>query len=368
MTIWRWPELAAQVPAAARVTLGEGETPLVASRRIGPSCGLNRLFFKVESANPTGSYKDRFAAMAVSHMVATGQTKCIATSSGNTGAALAAYCAAAGIACEIAIVETAPASKMLQMMAYGASIYRVRGFGLDAEITSRTFESLRRQGEQPGAALQISAFVFSPIGMAGVKSMAYEIAEQAADTVDHVFCPAGGGGLTLAVARGFEALSRREGLTQTPRIECVQPVGNDTIAGPLREGRESARKTNCTSLISGLQIPDVIDGHETLAACRRSGGTGHLVEDEEVWEAQARLAREEGIFCEPAGATALAGALRLAKNGEIAPDATVVCLVTGSGFKDLSSLERMVDAGNVPTVEMVERRSDLETRSGDVRA
>src|SRR5437870_912470 len=127
MSLWRWPDLAANVPAEARLILGEGETPLLRSRRIGPSVGCNRLFFKVESANPTGSYKDRFAAMAVSHMAANGKTRCIATSSGNTGAALAAYCAVAGIACEIAVVETAPQSKLQQMFAYGAAIYRIRG-------------------------------------------------------------------------------------------------------------------------------------------------------------------------------------------------------------------------------------------------
>src|ERR1041384_2165247 len=132
MSIWRWPDVAAKAPAASRVTLGEGETPLVPSRRIGPSAGLKHLYFKAEQSNPTGSYKDRFASLAISDMIANGRTRCVATSSGNTGAALAAYCAAAGISCEIAIVETAPATKLRQMAAYGASIYRVRGFGLDA--------------------------------------------------------------------------------------------------------------------------------------------------------------------------------------------------------------------------------------------
>jgi threonine synthase len=352
VSLWRWPELTARVPAAARVSLGEGETPLLLSRRIGPSVGLSQLCFKIESANPTGSYKDRFAALAISHMIASGQKRCIATSSGNTGAALAAYCAAAGITCEIALVETAPQSKLQQMLAYGASLYRVRGFGLDAEITRRTFENLRRRAEQPEAALQISAYHYSPVGMAGVQSIAYELAEQADGRIDHVFCPAGGGGLALALARGFEVLARQEKVSAVPRIECVQPRGNNTIAGPLRDGEERAQPVRCTSQISGLQVPNVIDGDETLAACRRSGGRGHLVEDEEVWAAQARLAREEGIFCEPAGATALAGALQAAENGLIAPEATVVCLVTGSGFKDLPSVERMVADCACPLIEM----------------
>ncbi len=352
MSLWRWPDLAAELPAGVRITLGEGETPLLSSRRIGPSDGLHHLYFKIESANPTGSYKDRFAARAIAHMAANGRKRCIATSSGNTGAALAAYCAAAGVQCEIAIVETAPQSKLRQMLAYGASIYRVRGFGLDAQITAQTFKFLQRLAAQPDAALQISAYHYSPEGMAGVQSLAYELAEQAEGRLDHIFCPAGGGGLALAVARGFERLIQKGGLPASPRIECVQPAGNNTIAGPLRAGEDRAQQVICTSRIGGLQVPDVIDGNETLAACRRSGGTGHLVEDEDVWAAQARLAREEGIFSEPAGAAALAGALRAARQGEIDPDASVVCLVTGSGFKDLDSIERMTADAACPIVEL----------------
>jgi threonine synthase len=156
------------------------------------------------------------------------------------------------------------------------------------------------------------------------------------------------------VARGFELLVRQKDWDSVPRIECVQPTGNNTIAGPLRAGGDHAESVLCTSRISGLQVPNVIDGDAALAACRKSGGTGHLVEDEAVWAVQERLAREEGIFCEPAGATALAGALQAARKGEISPDATVVCLVTGSGFKDSSSLERMVGDRPCPMLELEE--------------
>src|SRR5215213_4887230 len=103
MSIWRWADWIEPVPAEARLTLGEGDTPLVRSRAIGPAAGLPSLYFKLETVNPSGSYKDRFAAAAVSHLRASGRRQVIATSSGNTGAALAAYCAAAGVPCEIAI-------------------------------------------------------------------------------------------------------------------------------------------------------------------------------------------------------------------------------------------------------------------------
>jgi threonine synthase len=351
MSIWRHADWLHPTPTVARVTLGEGSTPLVASRRIGPAEGLTNLYYKLESCNPTGSYKDRFAAAAISEMVAQGQTRCIATSSGNTGAALAAYCAATGISCEIAILETTPEGKLRQMQAYGALLRRVRGFGVSSAATAATMEYLREKSGQPDAALQISAYAFSPIGMTGVQTLSYELAEQLAE-IEHVFSPAGGGGLTLAVARGFGVLRRAEKIAASPRIECVQPAGNDTIATPLRDGAEQARAVECTSLISGLQVANVLDGDEVIRECRASGGSGHVVSDAEIWETQARLAREEGIFCEPAGAVALAGALQARREGRIEADAKTVCLVTGSGFKDPASVERMTASAQCPVVDV----------------
>ena len=337
MSIWRWSEYWNSPPESNQISLGEGNTPLLRSRRIGPAVGINNLWFKLETGNPSGSYKDRFAAAAISHMIAEGQKTCIATSSGNTGAALAAYCAAAKIRCHISVVEAAPDAKLLQMRAYGAEVIRVPGFGLNPEITSQTFDGLLEQGGSPGHALQISAYRYSPKGMAGVESIAFELAEQMVQGINHVFSPAGGGGLTLATARGFS----KRGMSTS--VHCVQPEGNDTIAGPLRSGRDQARAVDCDSQISGLQVASVIDGDQVIRECRSSGGTGHLVSDEFVWECQCRLAQEEGIFCEPAGAVALAGALNAVEANEVSADSQIVCLVTGSGFKDAASIGRMID-------------------------
>ena len=361
MSIWRFSDGIVDVPDRWRLTLGEGDTPLVPSRSIGPQAGLKRLYFKIESSNPTGSYKDRFAAAAVAAMLARGQRLCLATSSGNTGSALAAYCAAAGIACRIVIVETAPESKLQQMLAYGAELARVKGFGLDSATTAETMERLEQYAQSPGAALQISAYRFSPLGMSGVQTISYELAAQVAGGLDHVFCPAGGGGLTLAVARGFAWLAQRGRLAAAPAIHCVQPSGNNTIAGPLRAGAERAQAVSCTSQISGLQVPNVIDGDDALASCRASCGTGRLIEDEDAWTVQRRLAREEGIFCEPAGAVALAGALKAAAAGELSPDDAVVCLVTGSAFKDPAALARMTAGGNCAMLALAELPAWLGT-------
>jgi threonine synthase len=346
MSIWRWPILSADIPADCRISLGEGNTPLLASRRIGRSAGVPNLFFKLETGNPTGSYKDRFAAAAIGDMLRTGKRRCIATSSGNTGSALAAYCAAAGLACDIAVVETAPDQKLKQMAAYGASVFKVRGFGTDAETTRNVFEWVRRQGEQPDCSLQISAYVYSPAGMMGVQSIAYELAEQCGRALDHVFAPAGGGGLTLAIARGFNG--------RGPRVHCVQPAGNDTIATPLRTGASAGRAVNCATQISGLQVPTLLDADQVISACRASGGTGHVVEDEAVWAMQARLAREEGVFCEPAAAVSVAAAMEAARRGEINTRDRICCMVTGIGFKDLPSVDRMLASDSCPILGLAD--------------
>lgn len=355
MSIWRWNSRIDAVPEAAQITLGEGDTPLLRSRSIGPAAGLPNLYFKLETVNPSGSYKDRFAFAAISHMVAAGKRHCVATSSGNTGAALAAYCAAAGIECRIAVVEGAPTGKLKQMMAYGARIARIRKFGTDAAVTSDVFRRLQALGQRPDTSMQISAFVFSPQGMSGVQTVAFELAEQLPDGPDHVFCPAGGGGLCVAMARGFQQLRNDGKIKGVPAVECVQPEGNNTIAGPLQNGEATAKDTVCTTRVSGLQVANVVDGNLVIQECRPTGGTGHLVSDNAVWEVQRRLAREEGIFSEPAGATALAGALQAAEQGHIRRDAVIVCMITGSGFKDEGSVDLMngdtdcpmLDAGDI---------------------
>ncbi len=348
--IWKWSERIAPVASEYRVTLGEGGTPLVRSRRIGPEAGLEHLYFKLEHVQPSGSYKDRFAAVAISRLLERKAPCCLATSSGNTGAALATYCAAAGIPCRIAILETTPAGKLVQMLAHGADLFRIRGFGVDPEINRRVFDVLTKVGEAKNAPPQISAFRYSPEGMSGVCTISYELAEQRKHVerpLGHVFVPAGGGGLALAVAKGFESQPDMA----TPRIEVVQPEGNDTIASALREGASEARSVASRTAISGLQVGSVIDGDAVIAHCRKTGGSGHVVSDEVIWKVQRRLAVEEGIFCEPAGAVALAGALQAASRGEIDSGATVVCLVSGSGFKDSEALERLCEDTNVPTLE-----------------
>jgi threonine synthase len=341
--IWKYQRWLPPIAMKNRLTRGEGQTPLVKSRRLAAMLGMKKLYFKLEAANPSGSYKDRFAAAAVSHMLQRKTRFCLATSSGNTGASLAAYCAAAGIRCFLTVVESAPPNKIRQMQVYGAEIITVRGFGLDLTVTDRVMQRLKTMAVEYNSPIQISAFAYSPVGMVGVKTIAYELAETFDTRENHVFCPAGGGGLTLAVAYGFDTWKRYDPLFILPRVHCVQPEGNNTISGPLRRGLEHAQNiAETTTTVSGLQVPNVLDGDKVIASCRKMMGNGYLVSDSSIYESQAELAAMEGIFCEPAGAVALAGVKDALARGEIGKSDSVVCLVTGHGFKDAKSSERLI--------------------------
>ncbi len=334
--------------------LGEGNTPLVRSKSIGPSLGIPHLYFKLENLNPTGSYKDRFASVLVRDMMAREQKICIATSSGNTGAALAAYTAAAGISCIILVVDGAPLPKLRQMQLYGAQLLMVRDFGKSAEITESVFSALQDLSARHKLPLPISAYKFCPEGMCGVETLAHEVVGSLGGPGE-IFVPAGGGGLTLAVAKGV--LSKNGGF----KVHCVQPEGNDTIASSLRTGAPARAVPRSTTLVSGLQVANVLDGQEVIEACKRTGGTGYVVTDENIFRWHRELAMKEGIFSEPAGAVALAGLEEAVRKGEADPDGHYVCLITGSGFKDMATVENRFSLPPLPTLPSETAINHLKT-------
>lgn len=335
--IWTYDQFLPGIDEQNRLTLGEGKTPLVKSRRLASLLGLRNLYFKLEIANPTGSYKDRFAAAAVSALKQKKSKFCLATSSGNTGSALAAHCAAAGIKCFLILVDGTPEGKMQQMNIYGAETIVIKNFGKDFTVTKQVMEGLQRIGKENNSDIQISAYCYNAFGMSGVQTIAYEIAEELPN-VNHIFSPAGGGGLTLSIVRGCNDWQGRDDNFRLPKINCVQPEGNDTIASALRNDKSTATAIKKTQTrISGLQVPNVLDGDMVIEECRRTGGTGYIVSDDEVYESQKQLAQLEGIYCEPAGAVALTGLKKAVENKEINSSDNIVCLVTGHGFKDPSS-------------------------------
>lgn len=337
--------------------MGEGHTPVVESVRIGPCRGL-RLFFKMELCNPSGSYKDRFAAAETTYFLKHNVRACVATSSGNTGAALAAYCARYKISCSIFVNEHAPSGKLNQMQKFGARIFRVKGFATSPDVTKRVYQRLGQIAAEYSMPLVVSAYRYSPEGMRGVEEIGVELGEKPGTEFDHIFVPVGGGGLFTAISRGFA----RAGTTRT-KIHAVQPEGCATVVSAFENGRVEILPVISTTRVSGLAVPFDIDAGTCLAELRRGGGFGISVSDKEVFMAQTQMIQEEGIWCEPAGAAALAGCLRACERGWVQPGQSVVCIVSGHGFKDPDSLLSLPDGHAIATIDesqIVERLREVQ--------
>lgn len=333
--------------------MGEGSTPLVESARIGPALGL-RLLFKMEMCNPSGSYKDRFVAAEISRFLHQGVRTCIATSSGNTGASLASFCARYGIACAILVNEDAPSGKLQQILGHGARVFRVKDFTTSPDVTQRVYHRLASMSDKHSMPLVVSAYRYCPVGMQGVEDIASELAAQCRGGLDHLFVPVGGGGLFTALCRGF---SRHGG--KQPKVHAVQPEGCATVVSAYLKGRDQVQPVISTTRISGLSVPFDIDAGIALAELRRSGGRGIEVSDAEVFAAQKQMLLEEGIWCEPAGAAALAGCLRAGKERWIEPGSSIACLVTGHGFKDPDSLQSASKENPVSVIDEADVDSQL---------
>lgn len=332
-------------------TLGEGNTPLLRSRAVGAELGLQNLFFKCEQQNPTGSYKDRFIAVELSLLREKGAKSVVATSSGNTGSALSAFAARYCIPCHLFVCEKTPAGKLLQMKAHGAQVYRVRGFCMCRETTDLIMSRLNEISLARNTRPTISAFKYAPEGMQGVQTIAYEVTEQLGVLgmqAQHVFAPAGGCGMYVAIGRGFLQDAEVQG-TAPPRMHIVQPRLNDTAVTALRKGEDVAQSSPTTTTLSGLAVPQVIDGNEAIEVARQTSGNGFLIEDDDARFWQQKLLREEGIWVEPAGAVSVAGLAAAAREGVLAPDEPVVCILTGHGFKDPASA--LQEDGNEPMIE-----------------
>jgi threonine synthase len=280
------------------VTLGEGSTPLLHAPRLSQRFGVD-LWLKCEGLNPTGSFKDRGMAVAVTRAVEAGATRLVCASTGNTAASSAAYAARAGIEAVIVVVAGAAASsKLVQVRAVGATIVEVEGTFSDA------YAEASRLAAEDG-----SVFVNSGGNddrIEGQKSAAVEIVAQLGGLPDVLTLPYGGGGNTRAYARGFE-----EAASALPRIHPVQAED---------------RAHTCASAI---RIVDPVHRVEAEDAVARSGGSVATVDDDEIAAAWRLIGHEEGIFCERASAAGIAGLAQFAREGE-----RVVCVLTGHGLKD----------------------------------
>jgi threonine synthase len=320
------------------ITLGEGSTPVVALPRLGALIGVRGLRAKLETINPTGSYKDRIAAMSMTLARDRGQRGWIATSSGNAATALGAYGARAGLPGLLLVTPTIPREKLLPSQAVGPTVLCIDDFGTDgsADAAAAVFAAVHRAAEELDLFLGVTANAFNPDGMRGADTIGHELAWDG--DADVVYVPTGGGGLSVCVARGL----REAGATA--RVVVAQPSGCAPIAGVLEGRLDEPRVERCLTAISGLQLPLPPDGHEAVAAVRESGGWGTAIPDDAIWEAQRLLARHEGLLVEPAAAAGIAAIAHDVRTGRLEADACAIAVLTGSGSKDLSAVERWVGA------------------------
>ncbi len=317
------------------VTLGEGGTPLLRARRLGAAVGVDRLYLKFEGTNPTGSFKDRGMVLAVNRAVASGARIVLCASTGNTSASAAAYAAAAGLSCGVVLPAGKVArGKLAQALAAGARLVLTDG-NFDAAL-----EAVRALGES-GDAVVVNSI--NPDRLEGQQTVAWEICDALGVAPDAVALPVGNAGNITAAWRGFvayEAAGRTDG--RRPRMLGFQASG----AAPIVEGAAvAAPETVATAIRIGN--PASWDGATT--ARDESGGLIEAVTDRQILDAQADIARLEGVFCEPASAAGVAGVRQLAASGRLERSATVVCILTGHGLKDPDTAPGAVgDLATVP--------------------
>lgn len=328
------------------VHLGEGGTPVLSLRALAERLKIRRLSAKMESLNPTGSYKDRIAARSISLALERGNKGWIATSSGNAGVAFAAYGARAGLPGFLCVVSTAPTEKLAALAPYGVAVVLVEGIGDGADSSSAAtlMNTVQLAAERHNLYPGITANAFNPDGMRGVEGISSELVQQAPD-MTHAYVPAGGGGLLTSIARGLR------GANATARVICCQPSGCSPIVRYLHGELAEPAVADCQTGISALQLTAPPDGPAAADAVRRSGGWGVAVTDEEIMAAQQLLAETEGIFVEPASAAALAALLQDVEHGRLAAEDHPVLVLTGAGWKDLRHY--VLDEGSRQAVGVV---------------
>ncbi|MDD5627761.1 MAG: threonine synthase [Elusimicrobia bacterium] len=303
------------------VSLGEGDTPLIRADRLAQAAGLEpgSVFLKFEGTNPTGSFKDRGMTMAMSKALEQGCRGVLCASTGNTAASASAYAAKAGLRCVVFLPRGAVAlGKLMQAVMHGAEIVEVAG-NFDAALKT----ALRIADEQGFTVVNSS----NPFRIEGQKTAAFEVAEALGRSPDFQFMPVGNAGNITAYWKGYKELGGRR-----PRMMGFQAAG----AAPLVLGRPvPAPRTVATA----IRIGDPYSRAGALAARDESGGLIGSVTDAQILASYRFLAREEGVFCEPASAAGVAGLLKVCRAGR-GPRGTVVCVLTGHGLKDPGTAAR----------------------------
>src|SRR5919107_5645157 len=326
--LWRWSELLPVRDWSNVVYLGEGDTPLLAQPRLGEALGVPRLATKAEGLNPTGSFKARGMAVAVSRAVELGVTSFVAPSAGNAAGALAAYGAAAGAEVTVLTpVDATPASQQ-EVLAMGARLILVRGLISDCGKISAALAD------------KIGAFDVStlkePYRVEGKKTMGFELAEQCSWRLpDVIVYPTGGGTGLVGMWKAFDELEAL-GLIgpHRPRMVSVQSEGCAPIVRAFENGDHFAQPwQNARTRASGIRVPSAVGDFLILDALRESGGTAVAVSEDSISEMQTCAGRLGAGYVSPESAAALAALPELRERGEIGRDDEVVVFDCGIGQK-----------------------------------
>jgi threonine synthase len=311
------------------VTLHEGGTPLVDAPRLSERTGA-RVYLKVEGANPTGSFKDRGMTVAISKAAEEGAKVVVCASTGNTSASAAAYAARAGMLAAVVIPEGHVAlGKLAQALIHGARVVQIRG-SFDDALTL-----VRQLGERGGVTVVNS---INPFRIEGQKTAAFEICDALGDAPDVHCIPVGNAGNITAYWRGYQEYARDALASKRPRMLGWQAAGS----APLVIGEPVLHPE---TVATAIRIGNPASWQGAIAARDESGGAIGAVTDTEILDAYRTLAREEGVFVEPASAASVAGLLRAANEGHVTRDEVVVCTVTGHGLKDPNRAIAEVEAG-----------------------
>ena len=362
-TIWRYRDLLpVDLDDEVPVDLGAGFTPLVRADRLAAELGLGELWIKDDTANPTGSFKDRVVSVALTKARQLGFKVAACASTGNLANSVAAHAARAGMDSVVLIPHDLEAAKVTMTAIYGGTVIAVEGTYDDvnrlcAELTS----------ERPGwAFVNVNVRTYYAEGS---KTLAFEIAEQLGwQAPDHVVVPIGSGSQLTKVAKGFAELGRVGLLPEEPavRVSGAQAEGCSPVASAFAAGQEFCAPVKPQTIAKSLAIGNPADGPYALELARRTGGGVDAVTDEEIVEGISLLARTTGIFTETAGGVSTAVLAKLAERGEIDPEERVVLVITGEGLKTLEAVRGTFEKSEIaPAVEeldaLVARLEQVET-------
>jgi threonine synthase len=342
-TMWRYHEF---LPPDADeiVTLDEGMTPLIPAPRLGSRLGVPRLFLKDESRNPTWSFKDRLASAALSMGPRFGARTVGVSSSGNAGAAGAAYAARAGLPCVILTFQGAPGSMMTQMRAYGAFVVAT---AQKADRWKLLRACIDRLGWYPTSPFFGPPIGSNPYGVDGYKTIAFEVCEQLGwRAPDWCAFPVAYGDALFGAWKGFREFADLGLVPNRPRLVAAEIYGS--LQRALLGSGDVPPEMPTSPPSIALSIGTARSTYQALHALRHSQGVARTLEDADLLHLQKLLGRDEGIYAEPSSMAALAAIWRLRAEGILAEHETVVAVLTASGLKDPEPTAR--EAGEIPLV------------------